>query len=177
MDEDMGQFSVLEYLVVTAMAVLVALLFLPGIMMPHRGASREKARRVNCAGNLKQIGLACIIYAEDDGATGRFPPDLATLNRQQFLCDGKVYACPSAARHGTTAAGSNYLYFGAGVHAGTPDPANTPVACCMGHDGRWVNVLYADGHVKGCKPAEWKRICAKRGGDYQALKNEAAKRR
>jgi len=62
-----GGFTLIELLVViTIIAVLAALLF------PVFGAARERARQSSCASNLRQIGLAVMMYAADYDDT--FPP-------------------------------------------------------------------------------------------------------
>ena len=53
-------FTLVELLVVIAiMSVLASMLF------PVFARAREKARQTTCTSNLKQIGLALIMYADD----------------------------------------------------------------------------------------------------------------
>src|SRR5437879_2854369 len=58
-------FTLVEMLVVIAIVLLLAMIFLPG----GNGISREKARLASCLSNLKQIGLAASMYTQDyDGS-------------------------------------------------------------------------------------------------------------
>jgi hypothetical protein len=120
------------------------------------GVSRETSRRVNCAGNLKQIGLACIIYAHEHD--GQFPASFSDLHHE-YLGDGKVYSCPSALEPKEFAADSNYRYVAAGL-AETASRA-APLAYCVGHHYRHITVLFSDGSVSGESHATWSRFAAK----------------
>lgn len=70
------------------------------------GTARESTRRLNCQSNLKQIGLALAIYAEE--FQGRLPTDAVNLTLlgsirllSNDLTSAKTWICPSDGRRGT----------------------------------------------------------------------------
>ncbi len=93
-----GGFSLSELLV-----VMTTITTLTAILLPSLGRSREYARRVACASNLRQLGFGLRMYAIDNN--GRYPVEELCGNPQSvltgslfpsYLANRDIFYCPSA---------------------------------------------------------------------------------
>ena len=128
-------------------AALVLVPLMISILLPSLARARAMANRVKCANNLRQIGIAEMMYSSAN--QGHFAPDIATLMSTQSLSNN-VLLCPSADSSLEMNIGGvmcTYIYVGGGLTNSAPSNAVIAYEPLEAHGGDGMNVMYADGHV------------------------------
>jgi prepilin-type N-terminal cleavage/methylation domain-containing protein len=97
-------FTLIELLVVIAIIAILASMLLPSL-----ARAKGEGQRADCLNNLKQLGMAHVMYGDDNG--GFFPPRCGTNRWPNMLLNNykntNVLVCPTDAINNPLSAASN----------------------------------------------------------------------
>ena len=145
---------------------IVGSVFLSALLLPNLTSERVGARKITCIQNLKQIGLAIRMYAQEN--KGQYPDKnnaegLEMLRAGGYLENPQMYTCPTTNRNPDryakdgerlTEKSVDYFYIGGYNESTPPDIAIAYDKPTNNHHG-YGNILFADGHVQGYDGTKW----------------------
>ncbi|HEY2589314.1 MAG TPA: hypothetical protein VGI81_26450 [Tepidisphaeraceae bacterium] len=143
---------------------------------------RVMSHRVMCASNMRQIGQAIAMYANDHG--GQFPNDLETVFVNEDIAS-TVFVCPSssdtppppgpttqATADGLRQPGHcSYVYLGKGLTTQTvADDMVLLYEPLSDHEGQGMNVMFGDFHVEWVPAATAQKILTQHAASTQPIR-------
>jgi hypothetical protein len=144
------------------------------ILVPALARGREMANRVHCASNMRQIGQALLLYAND--MKGPYPPSLPVLLTTQDI-RAADFCCPSTtdtpapgtspqAQAASMSAGGgagkhlSYVYVASGLTSSAGPDTVLMYEPLANHANDGINVLFGDGVVHFVPRADAEKLIA-----------------
>jgi len=135
---------------------LPTFLLIVSLLLPWFNPDSRSPPRVRCASNMRQIGQALQMWANDHG--GRIPDQLFDVLDEDLTAS--VFNCPSAnetpapgattravAANLTAGGHLSYVYLGKGLTTQAASDTVLLYEPLANHQNQGMNVLFADGHV------------------------------
>lgn len=114
----------------------------PKAIVLHESRRNGQPPQSSNVGNLKQIGLALLMYSGDNG--GNFPPNLKALKDQDILDDGPVYLWTDPKQPGR----SEPFVYVPGYKDDNEQATTMILAYAPQVTDGWREALFIDGHVE-----------------------------
>jgi len=157
----MKRFTLIELLVVVAIIGI-----LTAMLLPTLGKARERARRVGCTSNLKQIGSALMMYTSDNiKYPGGKNHELLDILGNDYI-DVQIFNCPSGKSRVVDNRNFEYKWDGDRINREQRGRSMGPDVSYRIMTDEWqnhwngsqstraqpyINILFMDGHVAQLK--------------------------
>ncbi len=146
-----GRGMAISGIVIGALSLLFVPALMISILLPSLARAREKANQIKCASNLRQIGQAAQLYAQDNlDQGGPFGPGFDLLVSTQQITI-QAFECPSDGSAGTgqlTAGPCSYIWLGQNLKVSSDPECVLAYEPLSNQNLEGSNFLVVDGHFE-----------------------------